>query len=131
MEQQAVGAENANNGEPQRSFLIAPSGDDDLPDAIEKMTNNGIKFARSAGPWTVEQEGVSVRKSFSVCFTLDTHVPVHEILVALDKREIDYNDVICIQHRLDSNTFVVSFRTADAKAHILSAWDINVARHHS
>ena len=48
MEQQVVEAENANDDEPQRTSLIVPSGDDDIPDAIEKMMNSGIKFARSA-----------------------------------------------------------------------------------
>ena len=49
--------------------------------------------------------------------------------MALDQRGIDYDDIISIQRPLCTNTFVVSFRTADAKAHILSAWDINVAGH--
>ena len=129
MEEQTVGVENANDDEPQRSSLIAPPGDDDVPDAIEKMINNGIKFTRSAGPWKVEQEGVRVRKSFSVYFTLDTHVPVQQIIMALDQRGIDYDDIISIQRRLGTNTFVVSFCTAEAKAHLLSAWDINVAGH--
>ena len=129
MEQQSVGVENANDDESQRNSLITPPGDDDVPDAIEKMINNGINFPRSAGPWKVEQEGVRVRKSFSVYFTLDTHVPVQQIIMALDQRRIDYDEIISIQHRLGTNTFVVSFRTADAKAHILSAWDINVAGH--
>ena len=52
MEQQAV--ENANDGEPQENSLIAPLQDDEVPDAIGKMMNNGIKFARLAGPWKVE-----------------------------------------------------------------------------
>ena len=127
MEQQAVEVENANDDEPQRNSLIAPPGDDGVPDAIEKMINNGIKFTRSTGPWKIEQEGVRVRKSLSVYFTLDTHVPVQQIIIPLDQRGIDYDDIISIQRRLAINTFVVSFRTADAKAHILSAWDINVA----
>ena len=129
MEQQVVEVENVNDDEPQRDSLIAPPGDEDVPVAIEKMINNGIKFTRSAGPWKVEQEGVRVRKSFSVYFTLDTHVPVQQIIMALDQRGIDYDDIVSIQRRLGTNTFVISFRTADAKAHILSVWDINVAGH--
>ena len=54
MEQQAVEVENAYDDEPQRNSLIAPPGDDDVPDAIEKMINNGIKCTRSAGPWKIE-----------------------------------------------------------------------------
>ena len=97
MEQQSVGVENDNDDESQRNSLITPPGDDDVPDAIEKMINNGIKFTRSAGPWKVEQEGVRVRKSFSVYFTHDTHVPVQQIIMALDQRGIDYDDIISIQ----------------------------------
>ena len=42
MEQQVQ--QNANDGEPQENSLIAPSGDEsDVPDAISKMMNNGVK----------------------------------------------------------------------------------------
>ena len=79
----------------------------------------------------IEQEGVRVRKSFSVYFTLDTHVSTHEILMTLDQSGIDYEDVVSVQCRLGTNTYVVSLRTAKAIAHILSAWDINVSGQHA
>ena len=47
MEQQ-VQVENANDGEPQENFLIVPSWDEsDVPEAIGKMMNNGVKFTQS------------------------------------------------------------------------------------
>lgn len=43
MEQQAVGVEHANDDEPQRNSVIAPPGDEDVPDAIEKMIRGWIQ----------------------------------------------------------------------------------------
>ena len=64
-------------------------------------------------------------------FTLDTHVPINDIVMALDARGIDHDDIFSIQRRLGTSAYVVSVRSADAKAHILSAWDINVGGHHA
>ena len=50
-----------------------------------------------------------VRKSFSVYFTLDTSVPTNAIIEAFEAAGIDYEDILSIQRRLSSNTWVVAF----------------------
>ena len=37
--------------------------------------------------------------------------------------------MLSIQRWLDSNTYVISFRTAEAKEQIVSHWDINISGH--
>ena len=119
--------QNANDGEPQENSLIAPSGDEsDVPDAISKMMNNGVKFTQAKESWKIDNENVRVRKSYSVYFTLDTQVPVNKIFEALDGKGIDFDHILSVQRRLGSNTYVVSFSTAEAKSQILSSWDIEV-----
>ena len=110
----------------QRTSLIAPRGDDELeiPEAIERIMNSGVKFRQSIGSWKIDDEKVTVRKSYSVYFTLDTQVPIAKIIEALDSKEIEYEDILSIQRRLGTNTYVVSFRTAEGKQQILSSWDI-------
>ena len=62
--------------------LIATPGDDELeiPKAIERMMNNGVKFRQSIGSWKIDDGKVTVRKSYSVYFTLDTQVPIAKII---------------------------------------------------
>ena len=123
MEQQVQ--ENANDGEPQENSLITPSGDEsDVPEAISKMMNNGVKFTQSKESWKIDNENVRVRKSYSVYFTLDTQVPINKIFEALDGKGIDYENILSVQHWLGSNTYVLCFSTAEAKSLILSSWDI-------
>ena len=93
--------QNANNGEPQENSLIAPSGDEsDVPDAISKMMNNGVKFTQSKESWKIDNENVRVRKSYSVYFTLDTQVPVNKIFEALDGKGIEFEHILSVQRRL-------------------------------
>ena len=123
MEQQVQ--QNANDGEPQENSLIAPSGDEsDVPDAISKMMNNGVKFTQSKESWKVDNENVRVRKSYYVYFTLDTQVPVNKIFEALDGKGIEFEHILSVQRQLGSNTYVVSFSTAEAKSLILSSWTL-------
>ena len=70
-----------------------------------------------------------VKKSFSVYFTLDTSVPTNAIIEAFEAAGIDYEDIISIQRRLSSNTWVVAFRTATATEQVLSAWNFVIPGH--
>ena len=88
------------------------------------MMNNGAKFVRTNNAWRIDEENVSVRKFFLVYFSLDTSVPVSEIIMALDNLAIEYEDILSIQRRL---SWVVSLRTAEAKEQILSIWSITIA----
>ena len=125
-----VEADDANEQESQRTSLITPQEDDvPVPDAIERMMHNGAKFTRTKKSWNIEEETVSVRKSFSVYFSLDTSVPTNAIIEAFDAAGVDYEDILSIQRRLSSNTWVVAFRTAITKEQVLSAWNFVIAGH--
>ena len=125
-----VEADDANEQESQRTSLITPQ-EDDVPvtDAIERMMHNGAKFTRRKESWIIEEETVSVRKSFFSLFSLDTSVPTNVIIEAFDAAGVDYEDILSIQRRLSSNTYVVAFRTAIAKEQVLSAWNFVIAGH--
>ena len=41
-------------------------------------------------------------------------------------KELSFEHILSVQRRLGSNTYVVSFSTAEAKSLILSSWDIEV-----
>ena len=111
----------------RENSLIAPSGDEsDVPEAISKMLNNGVKFTQSKESWKIDNENVRVRKSYSVYFTLDTQVPINKIFEALDGKGIDSENILSVQRWLGSNTYVVCFSMAEAKSLILSSWDIEV-----
>ena len=71
-----VEADDANEQESQRTSLITPQEDDvPVPDAIERMKHNGAKFTRTKESRNIEEETVSVRKSFSVYFRLTHQCP--------------------------------------------------------
>ena len=125
-----VEAVHANEQESQRTSLITPQEDDvPVPDAIKRMMHNGANFTRTKESWNIEEDTVSVRKSFSVYFSLDTSVPTNAIIEAFDAAGVDYEDILSIQRRLSSNTWVVAFRTATAKELVLSAWNSVIAGH--
>ena len=100
-----------------------------VPDAIERMMHNGAKFTCTKESWNIEEETVSVRKSFSVYFSLGTSVPTNANIEAFDAAGVDYEDILSIQRRLSSNTWVVAFRTAITKEQVLSAWNFVIAGH--
>ncbi|XP_015756453.1 PREDICTED: uncharacterized protein LOC107335912 [Acropora digitifera] len=114
--------DHANEQESQRTSLITPQEDGmPVPGDIKRMMHNGANFTRTKESWNIEEETVSSRKSFSVYFSLDTHVPTNAIIEAFDTAGVDYEDILSIQRRLSSNTWVVAFRTARAKEQVLSA----------
>ena len=69
-----VRADDANEQESYRTSLITLQ-EDDVPvaDAIERMVHNGAKLTRTKESWNIEEETMSVTKSFSVYFRL-THL---------------------------------------------------------
>lgn len=130
MEQETTEVAGVNHADEEslRSGLITPHEDDAaLPKAIETMVNNGAKFVRTENSWRIDEQRVSVKKPYSVYFSLDTSVPTNEIIMAFDIAGVDYEDIISIQRRLSSNTWVVALRTAEAKEHILSIWGVTIA----
>ena len=87
--------------------------------------HNGANFTGTKESWNIEEETVT----FSVYFSLDTSVPTNAIIEAFDAAGVDYEDILSIQRRLSSNTWVVAFRTATAKEQVLSAWNFVIAGH--
>ena len=55
MDGHTIGMANTNEDEIQRTSLIAPLGEDEceIPEAIEIMMNNGVKFRQSIGGWKI------------------------------------------------------------------------------
>ena len=56
-------------------------------------------------------------------------MPTNAIIEAFDAAGVDYEDILSIQRRLSSNTWVVTVRTAKAKEQVLSAWNFVIAGH--
>ena len=54
-------------------------------------------------------------------------MPTNANIEAFDAAGVDYEDILSIQRRLSSNTWVVAFRTAIAKEQVLSAWNFVIA----
>ena len=54
-------------------------------------------------------------------------MPTNANIEALDAAGVDYEDILSIQRRLSSNTWVVAFRTAIAKEQVVSAWNFVIA----
>ena len=93
-------AHHANGQESLRTSLITPQEDDMLvPGAIKRMMHNGDNFTGTKESWNIEEETVSVRKYFSVYFSLDTSVPTNAIREAFDAAGVDYEDILSIQRR--------------------------------
>ena len=86
-----VEADDANEQESRRTSLITPQEEDvPVPDATERIMHNGAKFTRTKESWNIEEKTVSVRKSFSVNFSLDTSVSTNAIVEAFDAVVVDY-----------------------------------------
>ena len=77
--------------------------------------------------WHFGEDNVSLKKPFSVYFSLDTPCTYYDVADGLLKLGIDYDDILSIQRRLASNSWVIAFRTAEAKHIALSAWFVTIA----
>lgn len=64
------------------------------------MTNNRDKFASTKHFRNIEHESVSVRKSYSVYFLLNTPVAVNAIIEAFNAAGVENEDIVFIQTRL-------------------------------
>ena len=70
---------------------------------------------------------VRVRKELSVCFTVDTVITSHEIIVGLDQAGIDVDDITSIQRRVSNNSWVVTFGSKAVKDATLNEQSIKIA----
>ena len=83
------------------------------------MMNNGVAFSCTRDSWSVGEGSVSLKKPFSVYFTLDTPCVCNDVVMGLIDVGVMYEDILSIQRRLSSNTWVIALRTAEAKKQCL------------
>lgn len=120
-------AEHVNLEEPQETPLIAPGDHVHVPDAIAWMMQNGVDFSRTKDSWHLSEDNVSLKKPFSVYFTLETPCSHNDIVMGLVDAGVEYEDILSIQRRLSTSTWVIALRSAEAKCLVLSAWYILIA----
>ena len=93
------------------------------------MFENGAKFSRVPEfTWSVEKDAKSakLRKELSVSFSVDTVVSSQEILVGFDAAGIHIDLVISVQRRASNNTWVVAFKSPQAKNAALGVSSISI-----
>ena len=108
-------AEHADGEKSQETTVIVPGDHMPIPAAIVSMMNNGVEFSRTKDCWHLGEDNVSLKKPFSVYFSLDTPCTHYDVAEGLLTLGIDYDDISSIQRRLASNLWVIAFRTAEAK----------------
>ena len=123
----ASDVEHADDEKSHETTVIAPGDHMPIPAAIVSMMNNGVEFSRMKDCWHLGEDNVSLKKPFSVYFSLDTPCTYYDVADGLLKLGIDYDDISSIQRRLASNSWVIAFRTAEAKQIALSAWFVTIA----
>ena len=141
-----IGVEHADSEKSQGTSLITPdylftpvesqgsvqtaSGDHvQIPAAVQLMMSNGVAFACTADSWSIGDDNVSLKKPFSIYFTFDTPCVCNDVVMGLSDVGVVYEDILSIQRRLSSNTWVIALRTAEAKNTALSAWHLTIAGH--
>ena len=112
--------EHANSDRSQRDQLP-------VPDAINRMMNNGVRFCTTKNSWNLDNESVSLKKPYSVYFTVEKPCSNQHIINAFDKIGVSCDEIFSIQQRLASNTWIVSFLTAEAKEQVMSSWNMEIA----
>ena len=126
-EEITTGAEHANAEEPQETPLIAPGDHVPVPDAIARMMQNGVDFTHTRESWNIGEDNVRLEKPFSVYFTLDTPCVYNDVVYGLTDAVVEYEDILSIQRRLSSSTWVIALASAEAKNIVLSAWHLTIA----
>ena len=101
-----------------------------VPKVLIDMFDNGAKFSRVPEfTWSVKKDGKSakLRKELSVSFSVDTVVSSQEILVGFDAAGIDIDSVTSVQRRASNNTWVVAFKSPEAKNAALGVSCVSIA----
>ena len=77
--------------------------------------------------WNVRGSTVRIRKELSICFSVDTVISSHDIIVGLDNASIDIDDITSIQRRASNNSWVVTFASKAVKDAALNEHTITIA----
>ena len=69
-----------------------------------------------------------VKKELSVCFSVDTVITSHDIIVGLDEAGIDIEDITSVQRRASNNSWVVTLGSKAVKDAALNEQSIKDCR---
>ena len=116
--------------ESQGSVQTASGDHVHIPAAVESVMSNGVAFACTVDSWCIGQDNVGLKKLFSIYFTFDTPCICNNVVMGLIDVGVMYEDILSIQRRLSSNTWVIALRTAKAQNTALSVWHLTIAGHH-
>ena len=108
----------------------APPNSDAVPKVLSDMFSSGARFETAPKfTWNLRKEDkkARLRKELSVSFSVDTIVTSQEIIYGFDAAGIDVDDIISIQRRASNNTWVVSFRSPEAKNIALGVPSITIS----
>ena len=88
------------------------------PKVLCDLFNSGARYEMvHKFTWNLKsnENRVKLRKELSVVFSVDTVVNTQDIIYGFDAAGIDVDEILSIQRRASNNTWVVSFRSTDAK----------------
>ena len=96
--------------------------DQDAPAVLRELHGRGMRFAKPTTDfWSVKNQGVALRKDFSVYFLSEVACLSKDILAALELAGGKTDAVTSIQRRVSSQAWVISFATLADKE-----WALNV-----
>jgi len=107
-----------------------PRDAEPVPKVLIDMYDNGAKFSR-VPEYTCslkkDENAAKLRKELSVSFTVDTVVSTQAILFGFDAAGIDIDSVLLVQRRASNNTWVVAFKSPEAKNAALGVNSVSIA----
>ena len=113
---------------PSENLMDGSERPPDLPDVLLNLQNSGHHLQTiSCEAWYVRRNRVRVRKDLSVCFSVDTTISSHDIIVGFDEGGIDVDDITSIQRRASNKSWVVTFGNKAVKDAALNEQSITFA----
>ena len=108
----------------------SPETTSEIPKVLCDLASAGTKFVTAPKfTWNIRpsDQRVRLRKELSVVFSVDTQCTSQDIVNGFDAAGIDVDEILTIQRRSSNNTWVVSFRSSEAKNVALGVPFIKVA----
>ena len=102
----------------------------DVPKVLCDLYNSGTRYVTASKfTWNTKNADrrIRLRKEVSVVFSVDTDVTSQEIIYGFDAARIDIDQILSIQRRASNNTWVVRFRTPEAKNMALGVPSVTIA----
>ena len=107
-----------------------PRDAEPVPKALLDMYDNGAKFSRVPEfTWSLkkDEKSAKLRKELSVSFSVDTVVSTQEILFGFDAAGVNIDSVSSVQRRASNNTWVVAFKSPEAKNAAFGVSSVSIA----